>query len=434
MNLFKFLIYLLLTGIAQSCLAKPFKTDHWTTSNGVRVIFYQAMEVPMLDLSLAFAAGSAYDGARQGLSALTFNMMNQGNAGLSATDLANGFADEGSQLTGNNTKDMVVFNLRTLTTPQALSHSNRLFSNMIIHPDFPMDAFMREKTQLLMSLKQAQESPQDIANLTFFKTLYKNHPYAHAVNGNIKSLKAITRDQLIEFYKQYYVAENAVLVLVGAIDQQTAHQMADQLTRALPRGQQASILPQAVQIPHAEQKNIDYPSSQTMIRVGQIGIDHHNPNYFPLTVGNYIFGGDPLESRLGLEIREKRGLTYGIDSQFVPMPGEGPFIISLATKNSRASKALQLTQLALARFIQEGPNQEELTAAKQYLTGSFPLSLDSNHTIANLLLRVAFYQMPNNFLESYVDHIQSVTLQEVKQAFKQQVDLDKLVLIKVGRL
>lgn len=234
----------------------------------------------------------------------------------------------------------------------------------------------------------------------------------------------MTKNQVIEFYKRYYVGSNAVLVMVGAITSQTAHQLADQLTQELPKGQPASAIPKAQQLTQAQTINIPFPSSQTIIRLGQIGIDHHNPNYFPLIVGNYILGGGLLVSRLAIEIREKRGLTYGIDSQFIPMPGIGPFLISYSTKNQQTKNSLDILQKTLDTYIKDGPSNEEMIAAKQYLTGSFPLSLSGNRSIANILLRMAFYHLPDDFLDKYTAHINSVTSEQVKEAFK-----NKLILI-----
>ncbi|HAT8224837.1 TPA: insulinase family protein [Legionella pneumophila] len=418
---------------SHNLFANSFKTEKWQTKNGVRVVFYQAMEVPMLDISLAFAAGSAYDGKYFGLSALTTNLINQGNSGKDATTIAEALADTGAQFNAETSRDMVVLSLRTLTSKEALEQSTKTFSQIISHPDFPKEAFAREKDQLLMAVEQTEESPDDVAIQNFFKTLYQEHPYAHPVHGTIASLNAINQNQVIDFYKKYFVAKNGILVMVGAIDSSRAHQLAEQLTRDLSEGEPAPTVPKASQLTDAEKVNVPFPSSQTIVRLGQIGIDHHNQNYFPLMVGNYILGGGTLVSRLGTEVREKRGLTYGIDSQFVPMLGEGPFIISLSTKNSEARNALHITQDTLIKFIKNGPNKEELTSAKQYLTGSFPLSLGSNTNIANLLLRMAFYHLPDNYLDTYVAKINAVTDAEIRQAFQQQVNPEKLLLVTVGQ-
>lgn len=433
MNVVKIILSSLMFFCAMSSHAKPFKTEKWVTNNGVRVVFYQAMEVPMLDISVAFAAGSVYDGDNYGLSALTNRLLNQGNAGMDATVLAEKLADSGAQYNAETSRDMVTLNLKTLSQKEVLEQATTNFSKIINHPDFPDEAFAREKNQLLMAQKQAEESPEEIATLIFFKSIYQNHPYAHPVNGTANTLEHLTKQQVKDFYKTYYVADNALVVMVGAIDSNTAHQLAEKLTHDLPKGNVAPIVTKALQITKAEKINISYPSSQTMIRLGQVGIDHQNPNFFPLVVGNYILGGGSLTSRLALEVREKRGLTYGVNSSFVPMPGEGPFLISLSTRNDQFAKALKITEDTIQKFINEGPTEQELTAAKQYITGSFPLSLASNSSIANILLRMAFYHLPDDYLDTYVARVQAVTSEQIKQAFKQQINPMKLSLITVGQ-
>lgn len=433
MRILNTFIIAIIISLSQPLFANTFKTDKWQTANGVRVVFYQAMEVPMLDISLAFTAGSAFDGEYYGLSALTTQLINQGNAGKDATTIAQNLADTGSQFSAETNRDMVVLNLKTLTSEEPLEQSINTLSTIISKPDFPENSFQTEKKQLLMAIEQSEESPDEVANVRFFNTLYKGHPYAHPVNGTKESLNAIKKQQVIDFYKHYFVASNAVLVLVGAIDQQKAHQLAEQLTQELPQGHPALPIPKAEQLTKAEKIHIAFPSSQTVVRLGQIGIDHQNPNYFPLMVGNYILGGGGLVSKLGIEVREKRGLTYGVTSQFVPMPGNGPFLISLSTKNNQAATALKVTEDTLNRFINEGPDKQELEAAKQYMTGSFPLSLASNHAIATVLLRMAFYNLPDNYLDNYVAQINAVTIDGIKHAFQQQIHPEQLLLVTVGK-
>lgn len=433
MRIFSTCLMALSISLAQTVAANTFKTEKWRTENGVQVVFYPAMEVPMLDVSLAFAAGSSYDGQHYGLSSLTSHMLNQGNAGQDATAVAEALADNGAQFSIETNRDMVILNLRTLVSKDALAQSSTTFAHIINHPDFPDEAFTREKKQLLMAIEQGKESPEEVADLKFFSALYQQHPYAHPVNGNKKTLNAINKNQLIEFYHRYYVGTNAVLVMVGSINSQTAHQLAEQLTQELPKGTPAPAVAQAAPLTQAEKLNTAFPSSQTMIRLGQIGIDHQNPHYFPLMVGNYILGGGSLVSRLAVEVREKRGLTYGVDSQFAPMPGEGPFLISLSTRNEQAQQALDIIQKVLHNYLNNGPSEKELQAAKQYLTGSFPLSLASNRTIATLLLRMTFYHLPDNYLDTYVTRINAVTQDEIKAAFKQQVNPEKLLLVTVGQ-
>lgn len=431
MKLFKLGFIVLL--LSQATFANTFKTQSWTTTNGTKVVFYQAMEVPMLDISLAFAAGSAYDQQYYGLSAITAQMLNEGSSGMNATVVAESLADTGAQFDTVTSRDMVVFNLRTLTSKEALHQATTTFAKIINHPDFPNQSLEREKKQFLMAIEHTYDSPDELATQLFFQKLYGPHPYAHPVNGTAETIKLINRKQVTEFYKQYYLANNAILVMVGAIDSQTAHQLADKLTQELPKGTPATAVSKAAPLNQAERLNTPFPSSQTVVRLGQLGIDHQNPNYFPLIVGNYILGGGSLVSQLSIEVREKKGLTYNIDSQFVPMPGPGPFFIGLSTQNSQANEAVQLTEQVLKQFITKGPNQQELDAAKQYLIGSFPMSLASNRSIANLLLRMAFYRLPADYLDTYRDRIKQVTLEDIIKAFQQEINPEKLLLITVGQ-
>ena len=417
----------------QATFAASFETQEWQTTNGAHVIYHHAPEVPMLDINIAFAAGSAYDGAQFGLSALTTRLLDQGNGGLNAGAIADKFADVGAQYAGGTTQDMMAFTLRTLTRPDALKQATEMFALLISHPDFPADAFLREKNQQLMSIKQTQESPDTVAQEAFYQALYGQHPYGHPINGHDDTVKALKREDVRHFYQQYVVGENTVIVLVGDIDETSAHQLAERITHDLPKGHAAAPIPAATPLKTALNINIPHPASQTFLRLGQLGITHQNPDYFPLQVANDILGGGSLVSRLAHELREKRGLTYGVYSEFSPMPGIGPFIISLSTRQNQAQTALAVTRETLVSYIKTGPSEQELKATKQYLTGSFPLSLGSNRTIANLLLRIAFFHLPKDFLNTYVAHINAVSAEDVKRALQHQINPETLLQITVGR-
>ncbi len=428
------LIFALFIGLSFAAYSKSFTTERWQTANGTPVILYQAMEVPMLDIQLAFAAGSAYEGNRFGLSALTTALMDQGNAGISATILAEQLADKGAQFDAQTSRDMMVFSLKTLTRKDALEQATKTFTTIISRPDFPEAAVIREKNQQLTAIKQAMQSPDTVANLAFFHALYKQHPYAHPIIGTEETVAHLKKEDVKNFYQQYVVAKNAVLVMVGAIDRKQAEQLAEQITGPLTKGRLPDSIPEADRLKEDKQQTIQYPSSQTMIRLGQLGIDHHHPDYFPLIVGNYILGGGSLVSRLALEVREKRGLTYGVYSQFLPMPGKGPFLISLSTKNNQTKEAIKVTRDTLQNFLKKGATKDELTAAKQYLTGSFPLSLASNSSIATMLLKIAFYHLPDNYLDTYVQNIEAVKLSDIQRAFQTVIQPEKWLLVTVGQM
>lgn len=430
----------LLSGLAlcvgastQSAALSPIKPERWSLDNKARVVFYRAPEVPMVDILIAFEAGSAYDGKQYGLSTLTSHLLDQGTRGMNATAIAERLAQFGAQFNSDNSRDMTVYHLKTLSEPKALQQSTQIVSDILQKPSFPRDAFYRERSQLMMSIKQSNESPDNIANRTLMENLYPNHPYGHPVDGTLNTVRDIQNWQIQRFYKQQYTGEHALVVIVGDIDKEKAQSISQELVGKLPASSAHSIT-----IPKAEAKNskakddVAFPSSQTMIRLGQVAIDHSDPEYFPLTVGNYILGGGTMVSQLATELREKRGLTYGVYSQFIPMPAEGPFTVSLSTKSSQANEALSLIQRVVKDFIEKGPSENELMQAKQFLTGSFPLSLASNNNIANMLLRIEFYHLPKNYLDTYSAHIEGVSAEDIKNAFKHHLDPEHMTVVTVG--
>lgn len=403
----------------------------WQTKNGAHVVFYAAPELPMLDINVAFYAGSAYDGDQFGLSTLTTALLDQGNGGFNANVFASKFADIGAQYGATNNQDMMLLTLRTLTEPETLKQATDLFKLLIAHPEFPSDAFNREKNQLLLSIHQKQESVDAIAKQAFYQKLYQQHPYAHPVEGTTASVTALTLEEVRRFYKQYLVGQNAVIILTGAIDSKTAHELAERVMQDLPNGQLASEIPKASELRSASDVAIQYPATQTAVKLGQVGITHQDPDYFALQVGNYILGGS-INSRLSQEIREKRGLTYDINSSFTSMPGVGPFVIAFSTRHDQTKAVLDIARATLTSFVESGPTEAELTAAKQYLIGSFPLSMASNQSIASMQLRLAFYHLPKDFINHYIQHVQAVSIQDIKQAFQHHIDPNHLLQVTVG--
>lgn len=430
MNRFIFFILFCST----QCFGFSLAFQKWQTINGASVIYYPTKEVPMLDIYIAFRAGSAYDGKYFGLSTLTTELLNQGNGNLNANQISEKLADSGAQYSVETSRNLAVIHLRTLSENNALESATNLLSMIINKPYFPQDAFYRERNQLLTVIAHSKDSPDEIANQTFFQQLYQDHPYAHPVNGTTESVRAIQPWQTRNFYKQYFNAENATLVMVGNIQPTEAHTIADKLVGSLPKGNPAPTISAPLPRNQAIHTKIPFPATQTAIRMGQLGINHQSPQYFPLMVANYILGGSSIVSELGQAIREKRGLSYNVNSELLPMPGAGPFIISLSTSNHQAQKAIQITEETLKNYVSNGPTEKELQAAKQYLTGSFALSLASNNNIALMLLRLEVYHLPDNFLDTYTARIEHVTQQDIKKAMQDIIRPENLLTVEVGNV
>ncbi len=425
---------------------KVLDIQHWKTKTGTPVYFVQTQHTPVLVLQIAFDGGSARDGDLPGTSALVNALMNEGNAGLTATQLAEGFENIGAQYDHWVDRDMTGFQLKTMTYGNAdkvivtdqdknKAKFNAALDNFtkVFQPDFPLAAFEREKKQQKIAISRANESPDIVAQKALLKAIYLNHPYGNTILGTEKSVEKIQLDNIKSFYNQYYTAPNAIISMSGDIDRKTAEQIAEQITQTLPEGKKAEPLPEATEENQAIQENIKYPSSQTIIRLGQVGISHQDPDYFALMLGNYSLGGGTLVSRLSDEIREKRGLTYGITSSFSPMVAKGPFVIGLATRTEKSKEALEVTQKTLKQFLIEGSSATELTAAKRFIKGNFPLRFETNSGIASALLTIGFNHLPVDYLDTYLAHIDAVTTAQIKAAFDKHIHPESMVTVMVGK-
>ncbi len=177
---------------------------------------------------------------------------------------------------------------------------------------------------------------------------------------------------------------------------------------------------------------IAFPSSQTSVLAGQPGMRRGDPDYFPLYLGNHILGGSGLVSILMDEIREKRGLSYGVSSYFIPMARSGPFLLGLQTRNDQADQARSVMLETLKRFIAEGPTEAQLTSAKKNITGGFPLKIASNANIIQYLAVIGFYGLPLDYLDRFNARIEAVTAEQIRDAFARRVHPERLAIVTVG--
>ena len=406
---------------------------YWKNKDNVPVYFVAAHEVPMIIVNLVFKAGSAFDGKEWGLAQLTGSLLNQGTKTRDADQIANDLSAIGADYDVDVDRDMSVVSLKSLSERKYLVPALDIFLDILANPSFPVNGFTRTQQQLLASIKSQQEDPAEIAEEQFFESLYLNHPYAHPVNGTLSSVGKIKISDAIGFYKQFYNNQNLKIVIVGDLTQAEANNISKQITTALISNP-GSLAP-AIPIPSnpvAVKKHILFPAQQTSILIGQLGIRQNDPNFFPLLVGNYILGDLPLDSLLFQEVRKKRGLAYDVDSNFTLYQELGPFSINLQTRSQAANSALNVTMETLQNYLKKGPSEEQLDLAKKTLINSFPVNLASNQSIANVLVRMAFYNKPLNYLDSYRDNVAAVTLEQVRKAFGQSIDPSKMIEITVG--
>jgi zinc protease len=408
--------------------------QHWLTDNGARVYFVEAPELAMVDIEVSFDAGSARDGDKSGIAKLTNDLLSEGADGYSADKIAEHFENLGAELGHSVDRDMATMSLRSLTEDQLLQPALKMLAQVIAKPDFEATSLERIRQQQLTYLKYQQQSPDSIAEKAFYQAIYGEHPYANLPSGTSENVAALTRDEIIAFHNRYYVAKNAQVAIVGALNRKAAEKLANTVVSQLATGEVAPALPVVSLLNEAKSQHIEHPSTQTHILIGQPGIKRGDPDHFTLYVGNYILGGSGLVSRLGKEVRGKHGMAYSIYSYFFPQKVAGPFILSLETRNVQAEQALQVVQTLLRDFVEKGPSEKELKAAKQGITGKFPLRIKSNSSVIGYLSMLGFYRLPLDYLHTFNHNVEAVTLEMIRDAFKRRLNLDKLVTITVGRI
>ncbi|WP_425917292.1 M16 family metallopeptidase [Pseudomonas sp. GWSMS-1] len=403
----------------------------WQTAEGAKVLFVEARELPMFDLQLTFAAGSSHDDGIAGLAMLTNAMLNEGVPGKDVGAIAAGFENLGANFGNGAYRDMAITSLRSLSAADKREPAMQLFNQVIGQPTFPEDSLARIKNQLLAGFEYQKQNPGKLASLALFERLYGTHPYAHPSDGNAESIPAISREQLQAFHAKAYTANNAIIALVGDLSRSDAEALANAVSAALPKGPALPRIAQP-QEPKAGLQHIEFPSNQTHLMIAQLGIDRRDPDYAALYLGNQVFGGGGFGTRLMTEVREKRGLTYGVYSGFSAMQARGPFMINLQTRAELSDGTLQLVKSMLADFIKDGPTADELNNAKRELAGSFPLSTASNAAIVGQLGSMGFYDLPLSYLEDFMRDVQALDVALVKAAMARHLDPEALVIVTAG--
>jgi zinc protease len=403
----------------------------WKTAEGAKVLFVEARELPMFDLQLTFAAGSSHDDGVPGLAMLTNAMLNEGVPGKDVGAIAAGFEDLGVNFGNGAFRDMAIASLRSLSAAEQREPALQLFNQVLGQPTFPEDSLARIKNQLLAGFEYQKQNPGKLASLALFERLYGTHPYAHPSDGTAESIPTISREQLQAFHAKAYTANNAIIALVGDLSRSEAEALASGVSAALPKGPALPRIAQP-QEPKPGRQHIEFPSNQTHLMIAELGIDRRDPDYATLYLGNQVFGGGGFGTRLMTEVREKRGLTYGVYSGFSAMQARGPFMITLQTRAELSDGTLQLVTDMLRDYLATGPSEEELNNAKRELAGSFPLSTASNAAIVGQLGSMGFYDLPLTYLEDFMRDVQALTVEQVKAAMAKHLDPNALVIVTAG--
>ena len=438
----------LLFGAAAATVQAGIPIQHWTQANGVEVFLVESPAIPMVDVLIEFDGGSRRDPKGQaGLAAATANLVGIGvkasaaGPALDENQLGEAWADLGAGFGASASGDRLSYSLRTLTDPAQLKPALALAARILTEPSLPAPLWQREQERWQAALKESETQPGTVAAKAFGRAVYGDHPYGQKATA--ASLGAIQISDMQAYLKRTLNPCHATATVVGALSRAQAEAAVNQLTRGLSPGVNAqagkdcasNALPAisgVAPLQAAQTLRIPFDSAQAHVIMGQPGIKRSDPDYFPLLVGNYILGGGGFVSRLTQAVREERGLSYSVSSGFSPGLHEGAFSIGLQTRPDQADQALKVAREVLDTFLQEGPTEAELQAAKENLIGGFPLRIDSNRKLLDNVANMARHRLPLNYLDTWTQQIQHLTVADVRAAMVRHLQPNRMVTVLVG--
>ena len=421
--------------------------QHWSQASGVQVYLAESHAIPMVDLQLDFDAGGRRDpSAKAGLASVTAGMTSKGvlasrfsgidEPALDENGLSEAWVDLGASFGASAGSDRMSFSLRSLTYPDLLAKAIHLAARQLGEPAFPATVWLRERERLNAALKESNTRPGTVAGRALASAVYGTHPYGFEMNE--ATLSHIEVADMRARYASFITPCRAKVSIVGAVTRTQADAMVRQLVARLAASASAAgctplpAIPEVAALTASLEKYIAFDSAQAHVLLGQPGYKRNDPDFFALTVGNYVLGGGGFVSRLTAEVREKRGLSYSVYSGFSPGLHAGAFTIGLQTRPDQAKQALTVSREVLARFVQDGPTQAELDAAKSNLIGGFPLLIDSNRKLLGNLANIAWNNLALDYLDSWTQQIDKVTVADVRAAFARKLQPERMVTVVVG--
>lgn len=407
--------------------------QHWSTPQGARVYFVENHELPMLDVSVDFAAGSARDPrAKSGLASLTRQLMSLGAGKYEERDIAEKMADVGANLGGRFDADRAGFQVRTLSGKAEREQAIDVLGAILATPRFDAGILAREKARVIAGLQESETRPDYLGAKAFQAAIYGDHPYALNEGGEVATVAKIDRDDLRAFHRDHYRARNMSIAVMGDISRAEAEALAEKLASGLPPGEAPAPIPPVKPVAQGKRQVIPHHATQSHLFMGLPGLLREDPDYFPLYVGNYVLGGGGFDSRLTKAIRDKKGLAYSVYSYFMPMRELGPFQIGLQTRREATDDAVASARAELERYLQEGPTEAELTQAKNNIVGGFPMRIDSNRKILEYLAVIGFYRLPLDWLDTYTPQVEAVSRDDILRAFRARLRPEAMDTVIVG--
>ncbi len=412
---------------------------HWKHATGAQVYLVQSPGIAMVDVQLDFDAGERRSPIGQtGLAGATAAATRGGvrangaQAALDENELGQAWADLGAIFSASAGMDRLTFSLRSLSRSELLASAAGLAARQMGEPVLAQTLWLRDQQKMIASIRESNTRPAALAARAFASAVFGSHPYGRQATE--ADVLAIQSTDLQALHARLVRACYARVSIVGAVDRAQADALVNTLLSRMPQ-QNCPVLSEVEQVSalaQASQQNIAFDAAQAQVLVGQPGIKRDSPDFFALLVGNHILGGGGFTSRLTEEVREKRGLTYGVSSGFAPGLHAGAFTVSLQTRPDQAPQALELVREVLQRFVDGGPTVAELQAAKDNLIGGFALRIDSNRKLLDNVANIAWNGLPLDYLDTWTAQVQALTVDDIRAAFARTLQVQTMATVVLG--
>lgn len=402
-----------------------------TLPNGLQVVAVLHHEQPAISIRMLVRAGSAHDPkGKLGVAHLVASLLDQGTRSKSAQEMNNAIDFIGGAMGAGAGTDLSFVNM--VVMKDSFETGLRMLAEMVEHPAFTPAEIERQRQQNMSGLKVNLEDPEYVANAVFDRLVYGFHPYGLPDNGTPDTIASITRDDLVAFHGKYFTPNNAILAIVGDVTADEAFDAArkvlgDWRSREVP-GEQFAPPPDATRRVIV----IDKPDSvQTEIRVGHVGIPRNHPDFMAVNLAVRILGGEG-SNRLHQVLRTERGLTYGAQADMNTLKESGDFQATTNTRTEATGEALRLIVEEFRRLQRERVSERELSDAKAYLTGSFPLTIETPDAIAMQVLNVLFYGLSLEQLQSFRERVNAVTVDDIERVARFYLQPERVSVVLVG--
>jgi zinc protease len=400
--------------------------------NGMILLLSEKHTIPMVTISLAIKAGStAEPSGKPGLASITGALLTQGTERRTAQQISSEIDYIGGSLSTGGGEDYASANLRVLK--KDIAKGLDLLSDVLLRPAFDQKEIDRKVKATLAEIQRQKEEPSIVAEQAFEKGVFGEHPYGRTNDEVAAYLRKLTRQDIVDFYRARYSPGDTIIAVVGDVTEREIVRLLNRYFRGWTR--KGQLLAAPVPVPVIEKtmvKKIEKNITQANINMGNIGIKRENPDFYPVMIMNYILGGGGFSSRLMDNIRDNKGLAYSVHSSFSAQKDSGIFEISVQTKNESANDVIAETLKEISRIQREQVSEKELTDAKAYLTGSFPLRMDTSAKIAGMLTSIEIYNLGLDYPQKYPALIKAVTREDIQRVAQKYLHPDRLVIVVVA--